>query len=209
MTARRRPWTDRLVAACRAVGVTDARVLDAMAAVDRSLFVDGIGGRELGRDRPLQIPEGQTTSQPSLIAQMIQQLELQPHHRVLEVGTGSGYATAALALLVDEVVSVERHLVLADKARERLAGFTHVRVIHGDGTKGWPDGAPYDAIMVGATGEEVPGALLDQMTDDGRLVMPVRSVHGEWLERHRRVAGRLQPPERLVEVRFVPLIADP
>lgn len=200
--------TRPLVEAARRAGVTDPAVLAAVAAVDRSRFLPGRARRLAARDLPVAIGSGQTTSQPSLIALMLQALALQPHHRVLEVGTGSGYQTALLAELVAHVVSVERHAELAAAARERLADRPNVEVVVGDGTRGWPPQAPYDAITVGATGPHVPPALLDQLADGGRVVMPVARDGLEEVVVVQRDGEEVRQVASLGAVRFVPLVGE-
>jgi protein-L-isoaspartate(D-aspartate) O-methyltransferase len=156
-------------------GVRDQRVLDAMRRVPRHRFVS----RELEPaaydDRPLSIGEGQTISQPLIVALMTLTLDVQGGHTVLEVGTGSGYQAAVLAQLAREVVTIERHQLLADSARALLQelGITNVKVVVGDGTLGWPAGAPYDRILVTAGAPAVPDALKEQLAEGGRLVIPV------------------------------------
>lgn len=156
-------------------GVTDPRVLDAMRTVERHLFVPHAAIPDAYDDRPLAIGEGQTISQPYMVAVMTEALNAAPRHVVLEIGTGSGYQTAILARLAGEVISIERHARLAERARHTLAaqGFTTVEVIVGDGTAGYPTRAPYDRILVTAAARTIPAALQEQLAPDGRLVMPV------------------------------------
>jgi protein-L-isoaspartate(D-aspartate) O-methyltransferase len=162
-----------LVAAARAAGVTERRVLDAIAAVPRADFVPpGLAGRAYD-DAPLPIPHEQVTTQPSLVAQMVAALDLQPTDRVLEVGTGYGWQTALLARLAGHVWSVERWEDLAATARRHLAQLANVTVVVGDGSRGLPEHAPYDAILVGAAFPEVPAPLAEQLADGGRLVQPI------------------------------------
>ena len=207
--ARRRTKSP-LVAAARRAGVTDERVLAAVAAVPRAAFVPAEFTDRVDDDRPLQIGSGQTTSQPSLIAAMIQALELEGHERVLEVGTGLGYEAALLAQLAAEVHTIERHARLAEKARSCLAaaGVEGVTVHVGDGTRGVPEHAPYAAIIVAAATREVPAALAAQLEDGGRLLAPVGPAGHQQVVRYRAVDGRLEPDRQLVPVRFVPLVAD-
>ena len=187
--------------------VTEPWVLEAMAVVPREDFV---GPEQRGiayADRPLPIGLGQTISQPSLVAGMAQWAELEPGDRVLEIGTGSGYGAAILAFRVERVVTVERLRELADAAAERLAGLSisNVEVVVGDGTLGWPQSAPYDAIVVTAAGPKVPQALVEQLADGGRLIMPVGNRRGQRMIRLRRTGARIEQ-EILGDVRFVPLI---
>src|SRR3954451_7621343 len=146
-------------------GVQDRRVLEAMRKVPREAFV-GEGLEEFAyEDAPLPIEEGQTISQPYIVAAMTEAAEVRPGDRVLDVGTGSGYAAAVLAEIADEVYTIERHKALADSARERFAalGCCNIQVRHGDGTLGWPEAAPFDAILVTAGGPEIPQALRMQL----------------------------------------------
>lgn len=190
-------------------GIDDARVLDAFRRVPREQFVS----RELVdlaySDSPLAIGEGQTISQPYIVAVTAQALGLSGSERVLEVGTGSGYAAAVLSLLAREVFTVERYASLAAEAHQRLArlGYTNVHVHLGDGTLGWPEHAPYDAIAVAAAGPRVPRALLAQLAIGGRLVMPVGvERHHQTLVRVTHVAPGDFRHESLLAVSFVPLI---
>jgi len=189
-------------------GVRDERVLEAMGTVPREAFVPERLAELAYNDNPLPIGEEQTISQPYVVALMAEALELRPEDRVLEIGAGSGYAAAVLSRLAREVWAVERHESLALEARERLArlGYSNVQVHQGDGTLGWPEGAPYDAIVVAAGGPEIPRALLDQLAEGGRLVIPIGpDVRSQNLVRVRRKDGRYFR-EDLGPVRFVPLI---
>lgn len=192
-------------------GVRAPAVLAAMRAVPRELFVPEAYRAYAYDDTPLPIPADQTISQPYVVAYMIAALELAPTDRVLEIGTGSGYAAALLSRIVREVYTVERHRVLADYARRRLveAGYDNVQVHHGDGTLGWPEHAPYDGIIVAAGGPTVPLSLQQQMAIGGRLVMPVgRSRHQQHLVLLTRVSEDGYTDETLAPVAFVPLIGD-
>ena len=192
-------------------GISDPRVLDAMAAVPREEFVPPDLTHHAYRDGPLPIGEGQTISQPYVVAAMAEAAELKTGDRVLEVGTGSGYAAAVFSRIADVVYTMERHASLADLARERLGalGFGNVHVGHGDGTRGWSDHAPYDAIVVAAGGRSVPEALREQLALGGRLLMPVgRARAGQSLVRERRRESGAFTREELGTVRFVPLISD-
>ncbi|MEX1163102.1 MAG: protein-L-isoaspartate(D-aspartate) O-methyltransferase [Nitriliruptor sp.] len=198
------------VAAARRVGVTDERVLAAMAAVPRERFVPPAARSEADLDRPLRIGSNQTTSQPSLIATMLQALRLTGTERVLEVGTGFGYQAALLAHLVAEVVTVERHALLADRARGNLVavGLAHVTVLVGDGTLGAPEYAPFDAITVAAAAPAVPPALAEQLAPGGRLVAPIGPRGQQVVVVYEYRDGQLVVVERLTAVRFVPLVSD-
>src|SRR5499427_7170046 len=150
-------------------GIADKAVLRAMDEVPRERFVDPNFMHSAYADQALPIECGQTISQPYVVAYMTAQLAVRPEHRVLEIGTGSGYQAAVLSRLAREVVSIERYRTLADSARERLAslGFTNVEVVSGDGLAGVPDSAPYDRIIVTAAAEHIPQALLDQLAEGG------------------------------------------
>ena len=190
-------------------GVSDADVLAAMEAVPREEFVPREHARRAYDDGPLPIGMGQTISQPYMVAWMAESLELASGDRVLEVGTGSGYAAAVLSRVGEAVYTVERHAFLADAASDRLRrlGYANVQVRHGDGINGWPEHAPYDAIVVAAGGHRVPAPLRDQLRTGGRLVMPVgSSPTSQVLVRERCGPSRRFTREELGWVRFVPLI---
>ena len=190
-------------------GIGDERVLAAMGTVPRESFVpEHVRGRAYA-DSALPIGEGQTISQPWIVAAICQALELRGDERVLEVGTGSGYSAAVLAELAAEVVSVERHEPLASAAREQLEalGIENVRVIVGDGSRGVPEAAPFDAIAVHATAPAPPETLLGQLADGGRLVVPVVAAEADMLTVFQRRG------EELIETaigpcRFVPLVGE-
>ena len=187
-------------------GIEDERVLAAMAEVPRERFVPEDERRHAYRDGALRIGEGQTISQPWIVACMAQLLELSGDERVLEVGTGSGYAAAVLSRLAREVVSIERYPALADSARAVLSelGYDNVDVRVGDGTRGAPDRAPFDGISVTATAaDDPPPALLDQLAPGAALVCPINRGGRELLTRIRN--GDV---EAVAAVRFVPLISD-
>ena len=156
-------------------GVTDERVLDAMQVVPREAFMPDELGEFAYEDTPLPIEEGQTISQPYIVALMIAAIEPRPGARVLEIGTGSGYAAAVLSRVVGHVYTVERHEPLVGLARRRFRtlGYGNVEVLHGDGSLGWPEHAPYDGIIVTAGGPHVPRQLRDQIAVGGRMVIPI------------------------------------
>jgi protein-L-isoaspartate(D-aspartate) O-methyltransferase len=190
-------------------GVRDPRVLAAMAAVPRERFVDAQHAAEAYADRPLPIGDGQTISQPLIVALMAEALALRPTDRVLEVGTGSGYAAAVLGLVAAEVHTVERHPGLAGTARARLIelGYPRVHVHEGDGTRGWAPAAPYDAVVVAAGGAFLPEALVDQVAVGGRLIIPLGPQQGcQRLYRFRHLARGRWARDDMGGVRFVPFV---
>lgn len=166
-------------------GIRDARVLEAMRKVPRHLFVDPMVGWKAYDDSPLSIGEGQTISQPYMVAIMTAALSLQGNERVLEIGTGSGYQTAVLAELAARVYSIERIPALAERAEKILARlkYENVSVRIADGTMGWPEESPFDAIVVTAGAPHVPPPLLEQLQIGGRLVIPVGPSHAQTLRR--------------------------
>jgi protein-L-isoaspartate(D-aspartate) O-methyltransferase len=190
-------------------GITDESVLDAFRTVPREAFVPG-ELRELAYDdKPLPIGDGQTISQPYIVALTVSALAIEPTDRVLEIGTGSGYAAAVLARVAEQVFTVERIAGLARTAEQRLhdAGFDNVHVLFADGSLGWPEHAPYDAIAVAAGGPRVPEALKQQLEIGGRLVMPVgKDEATQMLVRVTRTSETEYREEPLTAVRFVPLI---
>jgi protein-L-isoaspartate(D-aspartate) O-methyltransferase len=185
------------------------RIADAFEAVDRGGFVPP-GAADVYKDRPVPIPEHQTTSQPSLIARMIQSVDPGPDDRVLEVGTGLGYQTALLALLCREVVSLERWDTLARLARANLAaaGTQNADVIVGDGWKGCPERAPFDGIVVSAAATEVPGPFEEQLAEGGRLVIPVKRRGSDEVTLFEKRGGRLVEVGLVTPARFVPLVKE-
>jgi protein-L-isoaspartate(D-aspartate) O-methyltransferase len=200
-----------LASRLRAEGIRDERVITAMARLDRARFIPEPWRAEAGADRPIPIGEGQTISQPTLVAMMTELLALAGEERVLEVGTGSGWQAAILSPLCAGVWSVERRPGLAARARALLQGELGLRNVQlrcGDGSLGWPDEAPFDRIVVTAAAPEVPPALLAQLAPGGRLLAPVGPEGGpQWL---RLVEfgwdGRARARD-VVPVRFVPLVA--
>ena len=192
-------------------GVRDPAVLDAMGRVPREEFVDEALRRRAYDDGPLPIEDGQTISQPYIVALMLQAAAIGPRDKVLEIGAGSGYASAAASLLGARVIAIERHAGLAASARERLArlGYANVEVHHADGSGGWPPGAPFDAILVAASGPRVPETLRGQLAVGGRLVMPVGT--SSWHQRLVRVTRRDETAfeeDDLGGVVFVPLVGE-
>jgi protein-L-isoaspartate(D-aspartate) O-methyltransferase len=193
----------------RGRGIRDQAVIAAMREVPREAFIDEYLAELAYEDHPLSIAGGQTISQPYIVAYMTEALELSGTDRVLEIGTGSGYAAAILSRIVTTVYSVERLGGLAQSARERLErlGYTNIIIHEGDGTLGWKDHAPYDAIVVTAGAPSVPQPLLEQLAIGGRLVIPVgRTYDVQMLVRVRRFGERDYRHEELCGVRFVPLI---
>lgn len=191
-------------------GLHDRRVLDAMRAVPRELFVPPRLRSSAYTDGPLPIACGQTISQPYVVALMAASVE-PPLNRILEVGTGSGYAAAVLGHLAGKVYTIERHRELADSAKKRLAdlGLDNVFVTHGDGTKGWPEHAPYEGIVVTAGAIEIPEALRQQLAVGGMMVIPVGDgSFGQTLRLIRRMDEDRFTEKSLGGVSFVPLVRD-
>lgn len=189
-------------------GIADERVLAAMERVPRHEFARERYRDQAYEDHPLPIGEGQTISQPYIVAIMLDALKLSPTDKVLEIGTGSGYVTALLAELTARVISIERHESLAESARALLAalGYSNVNVVTGDGTQGFPEAAPYDAIVVSAAAADMPPALITQLGEGGRMIIPVGSEDSQQLRLVRMENG--QPNVEFRELcRFVPLIA--
>ncbi|HUA15682.1 MAG TPA: protein-L-isoaspartate(D-aspartate) O-methyltransferase [Verrucomicrobiae bacterium] len=193
----------------RARGIADERVLEAMARVPRHQFTAPRYRDQAYDDHPLPIGEGQTISQPYIVALMLQALAIQPSDKVLEVGTGSGYATALMAQLAARVFSIERHAALAGAARDLLAnlGYSNVQVIVGDGSRGFAPQAPYDAILVSAAARSVPEALLEQLAEGGRMIIPLGSEDSQQLQLIHKEHGRLHFMWREL-CRFVPLVTQ-
>ncbi len=203
-TARRRMVEDQLVGR----GIRDARVLEAMGAVPRHRFVDGAFLNRAYGDHALPTAEGQTISQPWIVARMLELARLEPGQRVLEIGTGSGYQTALLARLVDRVFTVERVASLLRAARTRLdaMGASNVAYRHGDGSLGWQEYGPYARVLVAAAAPRVPDALRTQLEDHGLLVLPVGGPRIQHLEVWQRAPGDRWTHQRHGECRFVPLL---
>lgn len=196
-----------LVRELRAKGIESKAVLEAVSRVPRHRFVPEQFQDASYEDAPLPIGLEQTISQPFIVAYMTESLELSRADRVLEVGTGSGYQSAVLSGLVERVYSVELLAPLAKRARANLAeiGVDNVEILVADGYRGWPEKAPFDAIIVTAAPKAVPQDLIDQLAEGGRLVIPVGDTNVQWLIRIRKRKGRIEK-ETLMPVRFVPLV---
>jgi protein-L-isoaspartate(D-aspartate) O-methyltransferase len=208
LTAEREAMVERHL---KGRGITDQRILDAFRGVPREEFV----GREHADlaygDHPLPIEAGQTISQPYIVGLMIDAARIEAGDTVLEVGAGSGYAAAVISRIAGKVVAIERQHDLVEIARERLQhlGYANVEIVEGDGTRGWPDEAPYDAILAAASGSHVPEALIAQLSPGGRLIMPVGDPQAvqELIKVTKQDDGILRQ-ESLGAVRFVPLIGE-
>jgi protein-L-isoaspartate(D-aspartate) O-methyltransferase len=199
----------RLLMELRGAGVTDARVLGAIERVPRDVFVPAAFRDQAYENVALPIGHGQTISQPLVVALMTEALELGDRHKVLEIGTGSGYQTAVLARLCRRVFTIERHRPLLREAELRFAGLKlhNITTRFGDGTKGWPEQAPFDRIIVTAAAAGLPERLLGELAEDGVLVVPIgEDRHEQQLVRLRRKGGETAM-EDLGGVRFVPLVA--
>jgi protein-L-isoaspartate(D-aspartate) O-methyltransferase len=191
-------------------GITDARVLAAMETLPRECFVPPDAVSQAYDDMPLSIGAGQTISQPYIVAYMTEVLDVQESHRVLEIGTGSGYQAAVLAKLASEVWTIETVPELAAAATEVLRdlGLNNVHVKVGDGYKGWPEQAPFDRIMATAAPEEIPAPLIEQLAAGGRLVIPVGSQGGpQWIVVVEKTGAEVVR-KRTIPVQFVPLVRD-
>jgi protein-L-isoaspartate(D-aspartate) O-methyltransferase len=195
--------------ALRRRGISDEAVLRAMDQVPREHFVAPEFIESAYADHALPIACGQTISQPYVVAYMTEQLRVEPQHRVLEVGTGSGYQAAILSRLAREVVSVERYRTLAETARQRLKtlGYANVTIIVGDGFAGAPEYAPFDRIIVTAAAEDVPPALIEQLGANGKIVLPIGPRNGtQHIVKLTKKEGGALEREDLIAVRFVPLL---
>jgi protein-L-isoaspartate(D-aspartate) O-methyltransferase len=193
----------------RARGIRDDRVLAAMLHVPRHEFISAEYRDQAYEDHPIPIGEGQTLSQPYIVAIMLEALALNPSDAVLEIGTGSGYQTALLAELTRQIYSVERHASLARTAESTLArlGYKNVQVVLGDGSHGLPEHAPFDAVVVSAAAPQIPPPLLEQLREGGRMIIPIGPAHAQELQLVRKQAG--QPVVTNLEgCRFVPLIGS-
>jgi protein-L-isoaspartate(D-aspartate) O-methyltransferase len=188
-------------------GVENTRVIQAMKKVPRHLFIDKTYYHQAYNDYPLPIGQNQTISQPYMVASMTELLELKGDERVLEIGTGSGYQTAILALLCSKVYSVERISELTRKARLTLKqlGFSNINLIVRDGTLGWPEFAPYNGIIVTAGAPEIPDALIEQLANNGRMVIPVGNEASQTLNFVEKHKGRIYRKESF-GCTFVPLV---
>ena len=195
--------------ALRRRGISDQAVLRAMDEVPREYFVAAEFTDSAYADQALPIACGQTISQPYVVGYMTERLEVAPEHRVLEIGTGSGYQAAVLSRIAREVVSIERYRTLADVARERLKtlGFTNVTILAGDGFLGAPERAPFDRIIVTAAAEDIPKALVEQLGEGGKMVLPLGPRNGtQYIVKLTKVADGTLTREDLIAVRFVPLL---
>jgi protein-L-isoaspartate(D-aspartate) O-methyltransferase len=192
-------------------GIAEPEILEAFRAVPREAFVSAEFAHLAYGDHPLPIEADQTISQPYIVGLMIEAAAIKAGETVLEIGSGSGYAAAVISRIADRVIGIERQHDLVEVARERLRrlGYDNVEIIEGDGTKGWPDGAPYDAILAAASGSHVPEPLLAQVAPGGRIVMPVGEpgVVQELIKVTKQEDGILKQ-ENLGAVRFVPLIGE-
>ena len=188
-------------------GIRDLRVLTAMGKVPREAFIESENFNDAYSDHPVPIGAGQTVSQPYIVAAMIEALELRPEDRVLEVGTGTGYEAAVLAELAGEVWTIERHAALAARAQEILSklGYSNVHVVHGDGSVGLPQQAPFDKILVAAAAPRIPDSLVAQLADGGRLVVPVGTRAEQQIQVVRQQGNEIVVTPR-EQCRFVPLV---
>jgi len=196
-----------LVLHLRRRGITDVRVLNAFESVPREMFVPGDFAEDAYGDTALPIACGQTISQPFIVAYMTEQLRPDASRAVLEIGTGSGYQTAILAHVFREVFTLEYHepLLRAAEARINALGLENVTTMHGDGWQGWPDGGECDRIIVTAAAPEVPEPLLSQLTQDGRMILPLEEADGQFLTEVTKHGGSARL-RRLLPVKFVPLM---
>lgn len=190
-------------------GIRDVKVLRALEQVPREIFVEAEHAHSAYADQALPIDCGQTISQPYVVASMTEALDVEPQHKVLEIGTGSGYQAAVLGMLAKSVVTIERYRTLADlaSARLRVLGLKNVSVRVGDGADGAPDEAPFDRIMITAATEEVPKTLFDQLAPSGRMVAPVGPAKGvQALRLYTKTGSKIEHLD-LMSVRFVPLVS--
>lgn len=203
------PQKDRLemVRRLEAQGITDQKVLEVMRRIPRHLFIANALWDQAYADHPVPIDRGQTISQPYIVALMTQALQLEKSDRVLEIGTGSGYQTAILAELAQHVYTIERFPELSEKAQKLLteAGYTNISFRVGDGTVGWPEEAPFEKIIVTAAAPEVPAALVEQLAERGRLVIPVGGRQLQTLVAFTKEGEKLRR-EELCACSFLPLV---
>ncbi len=193
----------------RGRGIRDERLLAAMAKVPREPFISPEDTPKAYADSPLPIGAGQTISQPYIVAAMLEKLDVQPNDRVLEVGTGTGYEAALLGELAGEVWTIERHQQLAERARSILhdLGYANVRVVHGDGSRGLPEHAPFTKILVAAAAPRIPEALVEQLADGGKMILPVGTRDEQQLQLVRKLGEEtIVTNEELC--RFVPLLGE-
>jgi protein-L-isoaspartate(D-aspartate) O-methyltransferase len=205
------PSRIRLILALRRAGITDAAVLAAIESIPREVFVPDTFKDQAWEDTALPIGLGQTISQPQVVALMTEALQVSRKHRVLEIGTGSGYQAAVLAKLCRRLYTIERHPALLERAEGifRTLGLTNIVTRCADGTRGWPELAPFDRIIVTAAPPEEPPALMAQVSPEGGvMVLPMGPSHDQWLWRLTRT-GEAWARERLTAVRFVPLVPEP
>ena len=208
LTAEREAMVERHL---KGRGITDQRILDAFRAVPREQFLGPAHAHLAYGDHPLPIEAGQTISQPYIVALMIEAAEIEVGDTVLEVGAGSGYAAAVISRIAGKVIAIERQHDLVEVARERLQrlGYDNVTIVEGDGTKGCPDEAPFNAILAAASGSHVPPPLVAQLAPSGRLVMPIGDPG--WVQELVKVTKQddgILKQENLGGVRFVPLIGE-
>jgi protein-L-isoaspartate(D-aspartate) O-methyltransferase len=198
----------QLMLSLRQAGLTNQRVLEAIEKTPREIFVERAFRERAFEDRPLPISCGQTISQPAIVGMMLQALDVTPRCKVLEIGAGSGYVCAILARLARRVYGIERHRALALEARERIAqlGLGNVTIRSGDGTKGWPEQAPFDRILVSAAADDTPATLLEQLRPGGIMVLPVGQT--DEVQQLIKIEMTENGPSytELCDVLFVPLV---
>lgn len=201
--------SDMVRSQLRARGINDQRVLDAFLRLPRERFMPPSREHEAYADHPVPIGHGQTISQPYIVALMVQELGIQPWHRVLDVGSGSGFQTAVLASVAQEVFAVERLTELAGSSDRLLdaLGFDNVTIATLDGSNGWPEHGPYDRIICGAGAPDVPGPWLEQLADDGRIILPAGDQQCQSLLKIDRCGGQVTR-RKICDVRFVKLIGE-
>jgi protein-L-isoaspartate(D-aspartate) O-methyltransferase len=211
MTDFSREREDMVERQLRRRGITEPHILEAFLEVPREVFIGANNVHLAYGDHPLPIEAGQTISQPYIVALMIQAAAIKPGDTVLEVGAGSGYAAAVVSRIAGKVIGVERQQQLVEVARERLRrlGYDNVEIVEGDGTRGWRDGAPYDAILAAASGSHVPRPLVEQLAPGGRIVMPLGDPGAvQQLIKVTKTDDGTLIQQDLGAVRFVPLIGE-